>query len=381
MTISADEFIDIHVHVGLMGDRWPKLGKLSEWYRQQINYKIFLLYARLEPDKVCDTALREVTVKLLTTTGLKRVVCLALDPVYDIKGNRREDASHMWVDNNYVLSLQEEVGPKADPKVLLGASVHPYDPDFQNRVRKYVGKGACLIKWVPSSQQINLADERVKEALVFLARARNDGRALPLLLHVGPEYAIPTTDPKALGYDCLSWSTWDRIANRFRGSNGWYTPNVKVIEENIRAGLEAGATIIFAHCGLPYFTSGLLAKLMEHSEFDTVAAYLQRNLGSSYTGRCFTDTSALCTPFRKPYFPNVRMLPPEYIVFGSDFPTPVFELSAGPEEIASDFKAVLEGHIERVLIPQDNLLDVNFREMRNAFPGHPMFKNLAKLLQ
>ena len=142
------------------------------------------------------------------------VVGLALDPVYDQSGQRREDLSHMWVDNDYVLDLRTSLGDK----VLLGASVHPYDKEFEARVRQYVEAGAVLLKWLPSSQQIDLGDERVRRRLQFLATVR-DGAPLPVLLHVGPEYAIPSMDPGAAGYDCLSWNWWDGVKNRFRGDD------------------------------------------------------------------------------------------------------------------------------------------------------------------
>ena len=42
-----DKVIDVHVHVGLVGDRWPRWGRMSEWYRRQITYRVFLLFARI----------------------------------------------------------------------------------------------------------------------------------------------------------------------------------------------------------------------------------------------------------------------------------------------------------------------------------------------
>ena len=87
-----------------------------------------------------DRTLRDATEKAIDGSKLDHVVCLALDPVYDPKGQRREDLSHMWVDNDYILDLQHSLGEK----VLLGASAHPYDPNFKNRVKKYIDRGAVL---------------------------------------------------------------------------------------------------------------------------------------------------------------------------------------------------------------------------------------------
>jgi hypothetical protein len=91
--------------------------------------------------------------------------------------------------------------------------------------------------------------------------------------------------------------------------------------------------------------------------------------------------SAFATPTRRPYHARVRELPASQLLFGSDFPTPVLELSAGPEEWWDDFKAIVEtGRLDRLVIPEDNLLDVNYRELKRAFGPHPMFTNFAQLL-
>ncbi|MDZ7289350.1 MAG: hypothetical protein ONB44_11400 [candidate division KSB1 bacterium] len=370
------KIIDMHFHVGLRGDQYPNWGKLSEWYRTQLTYKIFLLYGGMKPDQVSDRTLRAATEKTIATCKLDHVVCLALDPVYDPLGNRREDLSHVWVDNDYVLDLRQTLGNK----VLLGASVHPYDPNFKNRILKYVHAGAVLLKWLPSAQQIDLTDERVKAALEFLATCR-DGKPLPLLLHIGPEYAIPSADSRTTAYDFLSWTWWDKFGNFFRGAKKWHRLQTDKIHENLHAGLDAGAIIIFAHCGLPYFAPNLFKKILEHSDFKMIRRYLEEYPAqASARGRCYADVSACATPFRRSYFSDIRQLPAASLLFGSDFPTPVFELSADLDEMLDDFKAILKGHLERIVVPQDNLLDVNYRELSHFFPEHPMFTNFNALL-
>jgi predicted TIM-barrel fold metal-dependent hydrolase len=372
----SEKVVDIHCHVGLLGDEHPHWGRMSEWYRHQTVYNVFLIFGRMDPDQVSDSTLRQASEDAIRASTVDHVVCLALDPVYDREGNRREDLAHMWVDNDYVLDLQRSVGDK----VLLGASVHPYDPDFRARVEKYVGLGAVLLKWLPSAQQIDLGDARVREALSFLATARN-GAPLPLLLHVGPEYAIPSSDKRTSSYDFLSWTWWDRVGNSLRGPKRWHRPRVKETEANLRTGLEEGAVIIFAHCGLPYYAPSWIKRVLEHSELDTVRRYLRAYpADSAQGGRCYADVSALVTPLRRSYFSAVRELPPESLLFGSDFPTPVFELSAGVDEVIEDFGAMLSGDLDRIIVPEDNLIDANYRELQHFFPGHPMFTNFNTLL-
>jgi hypothetical protein len=373
---SQRKVIDVHCHVGLLGNENPRWGQMSEWYTRQTVYRAFLIYGRMNPDNVSDRTLREATERAVGESKVDHVVCLALDPVYDEQGQRREDRSHMWVDNDYVLDLRQSIGEK----VLLGASVHPYDPEFERRVLKYVEKGAVLLKWLPSAQQIDLADDRVRDALIFLATAR-EGAPLPLLLHNGPEYAIPSSDPRTQSYDCLTWTWWDQLRNRLRGSEKWHRPDTKKVEENLKAGLGAGTVIIFAHCGLPYYAPNRLGQILEHSEFETIRRYLDEFPADAVEGgRCYADVSACVTPFRRSYFKDMANLPPQSLLFGSDFPTPVFELSADLDEVMEDFRAVLDGQWDRVIVPEDNLIDVNYQELQHFFPGHPMFTNFDALL-
>jgi hypothetical protein len=282
----------------------------------------------------------------------------------------------MWVDNSYILDLRQSLGEK----VLLGASVHPYDREFESRVTKTVEEGAVLLKWLPSAQQIDLADERVKDALIFLATAR-DGAPLPLLLHNGPEYAIPSSDPRTFSYDFLTWTWWDELKNTLRGSQRWHRPDAKKVEANLKAGLGAGATIIFAHCGLPYYAPNRFSQFLEHSEFKTVSRYLNEYPADAPDGgHCYAVVSACVTPFRRTYFNAIHGLSPQSLLFGSDFPTPVFELSADLGEMMEDFAAVLGGEWDRVVVPEDNLIDVSYEELQHFFPGHPMFTNFDAFL-
>ncbi|MFC2037528.1 hypothetical protein ACFLYD_06140 [Chloroflexota bacterium] len=373
---SSGKVVDMHCHVGLLGDEYPQWGRMSEWYRRQVVYQVFLFYGRLDANDVSDRTLRDTTERAIDESTVDHIVCLALDPVYDSTGQRREELSHMWVDNDYVLDLRRSLGDK----VLLGASVHPYDVDFEERVNTYIDKGAVLLKWLPSAQQFDLADPRVRDALTFLATAR-DGAPFPLLLHVGPEYAVISSDPRTASYDFLTWTWWDEVGNRLRGSDQWHRPHTAEIEENLRAGLGAGAVIIFAHCGLPYYAANWLDRIVEHSEFETISRYLHEYPADSLKGgRCYADVSACATPVRRSYFDAIRALPPQSLLFGSDFPTPVFELSADAGEMMKDLKAVLDGQFDRVVVPQDNLIDVNRRELEHYFPGHPMFTNFDALL-
>ncbi len=51
MSPDISQAIDAHMHVGLLGDKWPAWGKFSPWYQKQIVYKIFLLYAKIKEEE------------------------------------------------------------------------------------------------------------------------------------------------------------------------------------------------------------------------------------------------------------------------------------------------------------------------------------------
>jgi hypothetical protein len=224
-----------------------------------------------------------------------------------------------------------------------------------------------------------LACPKVRGALKFLATAKN-GKPLPLLLHTGMEYAVPTTDERTRSWDCLSWGASDRFANFWRFGKKWNEPDIPGVERTIYEALEAGCFIIFAHCGLPYFAPKWL-QFLEHNDLPVVKRFLDEcAAGQTGLGRCYADLSACVTPFRKGYFQELAKLPKELLLFGSDFPTPVFEIHADKNEMWSDFKAMLKGDLKRVAVPQGNPIDVNFRELNHAFPDHPMFTNFDRCL-
>jgi predicted TIM-barrel fold metal-dependent hydrolase len=280
----------------------------------------------------------------------------------------------MYVSNEYVIELRRSVGER----VLLGASVHPYAENFEDEVKRWVDEGAVLVKWLPSAQAIDLGSEKAGAALRALARLGPKGRALPLLLHTGAEYAVPPAAKDTPSCDFLSWSRSDEIWNFFRH---WRRPDVARIEANLHAAIDEGAVIILAHAGLPYFEPRWMAGYLEHSDFEAARRHLAQPVQGEPAGRAYADVSAICTPFRKTYFSDLAALPPARLIFGSDFPTPIFELSADWEEVQRDFKAVMQGDLSRIVVPQDNLLDVNLRELRLAFGAdHPMFTNLGRLL-
>ena len=86
-----------------------------------------------------------------------------------------------------------------------------------------------------------------------------------------------------------------RFTKRYR------KPRLDGIRRTFQMGLDRGGTIILAHAGLPYFASDWWGSFFEHSDFEAVRAFLERN-GTDRPGRIYADVSATCTPSRSRYF-------------------------------------------------------------------------------
>lgn len=372
--VDPSDVIDMHVHVGLCGDTEPmRFGHFSAEYRKTAAFKVFLKYAGIKAGELSDETIRRKTIEVIDKSKIGKVVCLALDHYFDSKtGDAEPYRSHMWVSNEYIADRLRS-DPLVRDKILLGASVSPNDRgNFQRRVDECVREGAVLMKWLPSAQGINLADDHVRDAMVYLSTAKPGARPLPLLLHTGPEYAIPTPTDREwmVVFNYLSWSDSDaRIHKRILDRESLCVPDVARANSNIEAALNAGAVIIFAHCGTPYFTTN---PNLEHSDFEIVKTYLARSANGEFRGKCYADISAFAIPFRRPFFDDLKKLPSHTLVYGSDFPVPVFELSAGPAEWFDDLWNVIKsGKLDRIVIPEGNLLDVSLSEMCRVFKGRP----------
>ena len=108
------------------------------------------------------------------------VVVLALDAVHDAEGRRLLDRTPLFVPNDHVLALCA-----AYPKLLPGASVHPYRPDALDELHRVAEGGAVLVKWLPNAQRMDPADARCVPFYRALALL-----GLPLLTHMGHEYSL-----------------------------------------------------------------------------------------------------------------------------------------------------------------------------------------------
>lgn len=261
--------IDCHVHV--CADT-PEHGKTSDRVRNSWTFR-FMRW-RLGIGREDGAAVeRNLEAKLLATVAgtpeLDAVVVLAFDAVYDRDGRLDETNTHLYDTNDYVLGLV-----KNNPRLLFGASVHPYRKDAVAELERCVAAGAVLMKWLPITQNMNPADPLCLPFYEALAHYR-----LPLLCHTGGEKSLPNLDTS--------------LAD----------PTLLV------PALQRGVTVIMAHCGTRSVPN----------ETDYVPAFVR--LVKEYE-HCYGDTAALNLPTRSYAYRTI--LSDEAVrrklVHGSDWP-------------------------------------------------------------
>jgi uncharacterized protein len=264
---------DVHVHIA--GTDGPRHGNyLSPALRRRPLFRLLALRlgiaafpgARAEPP---DARVRRRVLGWLRASRVDEAVFLALDGVYRPDGAFDAARTHLVTGNAYVAALAAECA-----RVRFGASIHPYRRDALAELDRAVAGGACLVKWLPAAQGIDLAAPLCRPFYRALA-----AHGLPLLCHTGREHTLPVggapdDDPAAL-----------------------------------RPALDAGVTVIAAHCGAPL-------SRREPGFFPTWAA-----LARQYD-RFYGDLGAFLLPAR------VRLLRrlladatlASRLVYGSDFP-------------------------------------------------------------
>ena len=173
-------------------------------------------------------------------------------------------------------------------RCLFGASVHPYRENAVGCVEEVKGAGACLLKWIPLHQNIDIADPRT---VAVLRRCAELG--LPLLLHYSGEFTLATQHPEFQDVSALL-----QVLRRLR---------------------DAGTipTVIVPHAATP----ALSAFGSRHDHELLVDAML----GDFADEPLYADISALTTIGKIRYLRQMarRQELHHKLLFGSDFPVPV----------------------------------------------------------
>lgn len=121
---------------------------------------------------------------------VERLVLLAFDAYHDDDGRRpplpetrRQLGSDIYTSNSLICNACR----RHPERYLFGASVHPYRANAVACVEEVFARGACLLKWIPQHQNINVADPRTLDVLRCCARL-----GLPILVHYSGEFALST---------------------------------------------------------------------------------------------------------------------------------------------------------------------------------------------
>lgn len=349
-TFLPDSVIDMHVHIGGPSGENEDMYFWSQKFEKSAAFDAMKLVTRLSSSRFGATRYVDILFhQVLQSEHVDQAVLLALDAVYTESGRRDTKATHLFVANKYVAHLSEIY-----PQFLFGCSVHPYSPDAAERLWQCVKGGAVLCKWLPSAQCID--PTHPKSVRFYRALA---ALGLPLLIHVGPESAIPS----ALGNEAEL--KVNAGSGRFGSSPG----------DAILMALEEGATVILAHSATPL--GPLLDK--NNTYWEEVFEVLLERIAQIDDLPLYADTSAFCLPGRFKYvqrvLPRIEAQPHKFL-YGSDYPVPIISLSGGRvlEEVLEAF-----GWLAGRALPVNDF-DKNFNLLSSIIPEET-FRTAVRVLR
>ena len=190
------KIIDMHCHVAGIGAGGSGC-YISPGLRDNFRYGFYLRafgVSGKELEKHGDALVFEkLAAKLEASSLVDAAVILALDGVIGEKGALDYQKTEIYIPNEFVA----EQTARFD-NLLFGASINPYRPEALAQLEWAAEQGAVLIKWLPSIQHIDPADERI---IPFYRKLKELG--LPLLTHTGHEHSFTRVcqefaDPKRL---------------------------------------------------------------------------------------------------------------------------------------------------------------------------------------
>lgn len=217
-------------------------------------------------DAIVITRLAE---RLAGSKYVNRAVVLALDGVIDAQGQLDRAETEIYIPNEF---LAAEVAKH--PNLRWGASINPYRTDALARLDWARAHGAVLVKWLPSVQHIDPADEQL---IPFYTKMVELG--LPLLTHTGNERSFTQAR--------------DELCD----------------PERLRLPLRQGVTVIAAHAA----TTG---EFHGERSFDRLAKMMPEY------PKLYADISSLTQLNKRGYLREV-LRRPEFqhrLIYGTDYP-------------------------------------------------------------
>lgn len=198
--------IDVHTHLCAIGEG----GDTSESLINSIAFRYMRYHMGIRGDRSkWQDQLWSTYLKLVNESGLDRAVLLAFDAVHDTEGRLDEPNTHLYLRNEFVAEFC-----RRNPRILFGASIHPYRKDAVQELVKCMAAGAVLVKWLPLTQMMDPASPKCIPLYEAMAHHR-----IPLLCHTGGEKTL-------------------------------HAPDKTVRDpEKLAEALKRGVTVIAAHCG------------------------------------------------------------------------------------------------------------------------------------
>jgi mannonate dehydratase len=348
--------IDVHVHMAGVGDQTYGTERchLSREFRESLQFKLLLAQHGLSDSELTDTKMQKIVIdEVKAAKKVDKVVLLAMDKVYDRSHNPLPDddslpeKTQFYTPNECVAKLAQE----NPDKVLFGASVHPDRPNALDDLQTVKAWGAKLVKWLPSSQNIDPLRHEYRDFYRKLKELN-----LPLLCHLGAEHTIP------MPIERLGSDRWKDGAWRYAAQN---RPDVIV------PALQEGATVIAAHCATPVW----------FDDPDYTTDFIRLMYTAMDNGwNLYADISALALPrllCPKRYEAAKRVANEKGIhsrlVLGSDFP--IWVDSAAPDLVGGLSKEELLG-----LLGKSNSFDRNVEVLKSLGFTESVFENGAKVL-
>jgi predicted TIM-barrel fold metal-dependent hydrolase len=328
----------MHVHIAGPKGESDRLYYASDRFTKSVSFDGIKIVTKLNTSQITGPRYFNVLLsQLKQSKNVDKIVLLALDKVYTEEGHVDDRSTHLYVSSEYVAHISQMY-----PQFLNSCSVHPYRENALAELYRCAEYGAVFNKWVPSSQCIDPTHPKCRIFYRALAKLK-----MPLLLHMGPEEAIPT-----------SLKLEDVL--QFDAAAGKYGPNPG---DAIVMALEEGATVIAAHCSAP------LGKLFDKNNdywekvFKTL---LLRVEGLKEKKGLYADTSAFCLPGRFKYVQKIIPLAkemPDRFLYGSDFPIPIVSFKEKSlDEILETF-----GWLAGRALPTNDL-DQNYQLLEKHFP-------------
>lgn len=287
--------LDCHVHIAGLGAGGtgcrvnPRLlSWLHPWNRVQ-----FLVYcdaARIvDLDRGDQEYVERLTELARAWPNPGRFGILAFDAHYKSDGTRDDDATDVYVPNEYVLALAANA---KDLFVPVG-SVHPYRRDALDELDKLAAHGVKLLKWLPNAMGIDPADPRCDAFYDRMA-----ARGIALLSHAGDEHAVDAAAAQELG-------------NPLR----------------LRRALEHGVTVVVAHCASLGSNEDLDDP--KHGRLESFDLFLRMMDDTRFRGRLFGEISGI-TQTTRCGRPLATLLERrdlhQRLVDGSDYPLPAINV-------------------------------------------------------